>query len=309
MVAVVTGAGGGLGRAHALALAARGAAVVVNDVGTSVVGEGRSTGTAEAVAEEIRVAGGEALAETSSVADDGGAEAIIEQALASFGRVDVVVNNAGIARPAALRATSSDDLRAEAGVHLIGTAHLLRAAWPALVQSGRGRIINTTSGVGLFGMAGAGGYAAAKMAVVGLTRTAALEGRRHGIHANAIAPIARTRMAGDVFGDLTPHLDPELVSAVVVWLAGAGCEVTGQVFSAGGGRVARIVVGVGPGIYDERLTAESLDERAEELLGDAALVIPADAMEEVALIRTWRDDDRGAGHQDAAASGRSAEGR
>ena len=232
--AVISGAGRGLGRAHAVLLAARGARVVVADVARDASG----VALAELVAKEIVTLGGEAVACVGSVADAGDVERIVMTARAAYGGVDVVVNNAGIARPASLRTVTLEALHEELAVHTLGTILLTQAAWMDLGRSGHGAVVNTTSGVGLFGLAGAIGYSAAKMAVIGATKVMALEGERHGIRVNAIAPMARTAMAGETFGDLTPVLHPDLVASVVAWLAHPSCSLNGEVISAGGGRVA-----------------------------------------------------------------------
>jgi NAD(P)-dependent dehydrogenase (short-subunit alcohol dehydrogenase family) len=215
------------------------------------------------------------------------AERIIAAARAAYDGVDIVVNNAGIALPAPLHSLSHDALQDELQVHAVGTILVTQAAWADLRLSGHGAVVNTTSGVGLFGLPGATGYAAAKMAVVGATKVAALEGARHGIRVNAVAPMARTEMAGDVFGDLTPVLDPELVSSVVAWLAHPSCTLNGEVISAGGGRVARVAIEVGAGAFAERLTPEQVATLAPGFLAQPTSGLPH-AMAETDLIRAWR---------------------
>ena len=283
--AIVTGAGRGLGRAHALLLASRGAAVVVNDVGVSVAGTGQAAGPAESVVEEILAAGGRAVADTHSVSEPDAGATLVELARSSFGSVDIIVNNAGIARPAPVQHINPADVIEEMEVHLIGPMSLLAAAWSDLKDSGTGRVVNTASGVGAFGLAGAAGYAAAKAAVMGFTRTAALEGARHGIAVNGVAPIAQTRMAGATFGDLSAHLDPDLVASVVLWLCHPTCPANGETFSAGGGRVARIIVAPTRGIHVKGLSAEDVAAAAPALLADLAAIEMADAMTETELIR------------------------
>jgi NAD(P)-dependent dehydrogenase (short-subunit alcohol dehydrogenase family) len=285
--AIVTGAGRGLGRAHAMLLAERGARVVIADVGRD-----ESAGAlAELVAEEIAALGGEAVACVGSVADADDVERIVETARSAYGAVDVLVNNAGIARPAPVRSVTVDALEEEFAVHTIGTIAMTKAAWTDLRESATGSVVNTTSGVGLFGMAGALGYAAAKMAVIGATKVMALEGARHGIRVNAIAPMARTDMAGDVFTDLTPILDPELVSSVVVWLAHPSCALSGEVISAGGGRVARVAIQVGEGILIDGLTPEDVDRCAPDFLDQPTMDI-TDALAEADVIRRLRSATR-----------------
>jgi NAD(P)-dependent dehydrogenase (short-subunit alcohol dehydrogenase family) len=175
----------------------------------------------------------------------------------------------------------------ELAVHTLGTILMTQAAWMDLRQSGRGAVVNTTSGVGLFGLAGAIGYAAAKMAVVGATKVMALEGKHYGIRVNAIAPMARTAMAGEVFGDLTPVLHPELVSSVVAWLAHPSCSLTGEVLSAGGGRVARVAIQVGDGTFADGLTPEDVSSQAPAFLSQPTVDL-VDAMAEADLIKARR---------------------
>ncbi|MEO6157627.1 MAG: SDR family NAD(P)-dependent oxidoreductase [Ilumatobacteraceae bacterium] len=274
--AVVTGAGRGLGRAHAILLAARGAQVVVADIRM-----------ADEVADEIVALGGEAIGVAGSVADGADVERLMATARTAFGPIDIVVNNAGISRPEPLSSLSLDNLQAELSIHLLGTIRVTQAAWKDLRASAWGAVINTTSGVGLFGLPGASSYAAAKMGIIGATRSLALEGARHGVRVNAIAPIARTAMAGDVFADLTPVLDPELVSSVVVWLAHPSCTLSGQVLSAGGGRVARVAIEVGIGELVDDLTPEDVATIAPRVLAQPSIAM-SDAMAEVDLIRQLR---------------------
>ena len=263
-VAIVTGGGRGLGRAHCLALAADGAAVVVNDPGAGLHGEstGESTGQtpAESVVAEITAAGGRAVADHSSVTDWVATEKLIARAAAEFGRLDVVVNNAGILRDKMLFSMTEDDFDAVIAVHLKGTFAMTRHAcayWRDAAKSGErlgGRIINTTSGTGLFGTVGQANYGAAKAGIVSLTTITALEMARYGVTANAISPIARTRMTdgipgvavrNPVPGDRVPEgfdpQDPANASGLVVYLASdASAWLTGQVFRVHGHRVQRL---------------------------------------------------------------------
>src|SRR6185437_6308184 len=193
-VAIVTGAGNGLGRAHALELASRGARVVVNDTGGDVEGNGLGSSVAQAVVDQIAAAGGEAVADHHSVADPAGAQAIVQAALDTFGQLDIVVNNAGILRDGSFAKLTPDRVDPVFDVHLRGAFHVTRPAWEIMRGRKYGRIINTSSGSGLFGNYGQANYAAAKMGLIGLTRVLAIEGERLGIRVNAIAPIARSRM-------------------------------------------------------------------------------------------------------------------
>lgn len=282
-VAVVTGAGRGLGRSYALLLAARGASVVVNDIGTDLFGSDPSDDPAREVAAEIAAAGGVARADTTSVATTEGATAIVETAVREFGRLDIVVNNAGTTGKSEFASLADERLAITLASHLLGSLAICRAAWPGMIRQEYGRIINTTSAVGFFGMREATAYAAAKMAVYGVTRCLALEGEPHGIRVNAVAPIAETRMARGVYGPLGPKLTPDLVAAVVAMLAHEDCPVSGRVLSAGGGRVAEIFVAASQGYFDAGLTPESVREHLAEVLDPAGYAVPGDAMAEVEI--------------------------
>jgi NAD(P)-dependent dehydrogenase (short-subunit alcohol dehydrogenase family) len=261
-VAVITGAGGGLGRSHALELARRGAHVVVNDLGGAVDGTGGSASAAEQVVAEIRAAGGEAIANTDSVATPDGGAAIVECALDTFGRVDIVVNNAGILRDAAFKNVTPALLDAVIDVHLKGAFNVLRTAWPRLREQNYGRVVNTSSGSGLFGNFGQSNYGAAKAGLMGLTRVLSIEGARNNVMANAIAPIAHTRMTE---GQIDESMAPELISPLVAYLCHASCAVTGQAYSVGGGRVSRVFLGMTTGVTDSALTAETVADRIDEI--------------------------------------------
>ncbi|MET0739919.1 MAG: SDR family NAD(P)-dependent oxidoreductase [Acidimicrobiales bacterium] len=239
-VAVVTGAGRGIGRAHALLLAERGASVVVNDLGGSMEGEGADVGPAVAVAEEIAAAGGAAVADGSDVSTPDGGQALIDAAVEQFGRLDVLVNNAGIMRWAGLPEVDTVDLERHLAVHVGGSFNTTRAAWPHLVDQGYGRIVMTTS-AGFFGLPKNLAYATAKGGVIGLTRSLSTAGARHGIKVNLIAPAAVTRMAGPAT-DETPPMPPEHVAPMVAFLAHEDCPVTGEIYAAGAGRFARIFI-------------------------------------------------------------------
>jgi len=247
-VAVVTGAGGGLGRSHALLMASRGAKVVVNDLGGTRDGSGGGSEMADAVVTEIIDAGGEAVANYDGVHTWEGGEAIVQTALDAFGRVDIVVNNAGILRDTSFAKLEQDQLDLVLKVHLYGAFHVARAAWNHLKQQGYGRIINTSSGSGLYGNFGQSNYSAGKMGQVGLTRTLAIEGAKYGITANVIAPAATSRMTEDIFPpQLLEKLEPEYVSPLVVYLASEACTDTGRIYSVGGGYVARVAILEGEG--------------------------------------------------------------
>ena len=271
-VAIVTGAGGGLGREHALLLASRGAKVLVNDLGGTRDGEGGGSEMADAVVTEIRDAGGEAIANYASVADADGATSMVNDALHEWGRIDVVVNNAGILRDVSFANLTTEALDAVLKVHLYGTFHVSMAAWPHLKEQGYGRIVNTTSGSGMYGNFGQSNYAAAKAGITGLSRTLAHEGRKYGIGVNVIAPVAASRMTEDIMPDqLLELLQPENVSGLVTYLCSEACTTTGEIFSVGGGYVARIAIVEGEGVaFDHTPTPEEIADRFDEIreLGD-----------------------------------------
>ncbi len=248
-VAIVTGAGGGLGRQHALLLASRGAKVVVNDLGGGRDGSGGGSQMADQVVQEIVDAGGQAVADYDGVHTWEGGQRIVQTAIDAFGRVDIVVNNAGILRDVSFAKLEEEQLDLVLKVHLYGAFHVTRAAWPHLREQGYGRVINTTSGSGLYGNFGQSNYSAAKLGQVGLTRTLAHEGAKYGINANVIAPIAKSRMTEDVMPEqLLERLEPEYVSPLVGYLASETCQDTGRIYSVGGGYIARVAILEGEGV-------------------------------------------------------------
>jgi len=283
-VAIVTGAGGGLGRAHALLLATRGALVVVNDLGGAVDGSGGSASPAEQVVEEIKAAGGEAVADANSVATPEGGEAIVQTAVDTFGRIDIVVNNAGILRDKAFHNMTDDLVQPVLDVHLRGAFNVTRPAWGRMREQGYGRVVNTASSAGILGNFGQASYGAAKMGLVGLTQVLAIEGARYNISANAISPIARTRMTEEVLGNLVEYVDPAAVSPVVAWLVHEDCPVSGNVYSVGGGRVARFFVGLTPGYLDKDLTPEAVRDHFDEINDPDGYVILDQATDELKIL-------------------------
>ncbi|MBX6384392.1 MAG: SDR family oxidoreductase [Microbispora sp.] len=268
-VAIVTGAGHGLGRSHALLLARRGAKVVVNDLGGALDGSGASSGPAQEVAELIVKNGGEAVASTDNVATPEGAEAIVRTALDAFGRVDVVVNNAGILRDRSFGKMTVEEFDAVIAVHVRGSFLVGRAAFPHMKEQAYGRIVNTSSPAGLYGNFGQANYSTAKMGLVGFTKTLAIEGARANIKANAIAPVAWTRMTETLLpAEFESKFTPERVSPLVAYLAHESCETTGEVFSVGAGRVARVFVAEGPGWRTDDLTIEAIRDNWEAIMAE-----------------------------------------
>jgi NAD(P)-dependent dehydrogenase (short-subunit alcohol dehydrogenase family) len=272
-VVVVTGAGGGLGRCHALEFARRGAQVVVNDVGASVDGTSQSSSAAQAVVDEIVASGGSAVANTDSVATPDGGRAIIGTAVDAFGRVDVLVNNAGILRDAAFKNMTAEQVDAVIDVHLRGAFHVTSAAWPVMREQNYGRIVMTTSGSGLFGTFGQANYGAAKTGLVGLMNVLAIEGQRNGILVNAISPIARTRMTENTMADLVKDASPEQVTPVVVYLAHEQCDRTAHIYRVGGAHVSRVFLAETAGIDEPGLTAESMAANIERIDDPAQFTI------------------------------------
>ena len=257
-VAVITGAGGGLGRSHALELARRGASVVVNDLGGALDGQGSSASAAQRVADEITTLGGVAVANHDSVATPEGGEAIIQTAIDAFGRVDVLINNAGILRDKAFHKMDADVINQVIDVHLKGAFFVTQPAFRRMREQRYGRIISTSSASGLFGNFGQANYGAAKAGLAGLTRVLAIEGAEHGIAANAIAPIASTRMTEGILGDLSPRVSPSSVSPLVAYLASEECSVNGHIYSVAGGRIARIFIGETEGLVLAENSAEAI---------------------------------------------------
>lgn len=236
---IVTGAGRGLGRAHALRLAESGALVVVNDPGVGREGGGSDSSPAEDVVREIRAAGGTAVADHHDISTEDGARAVVQTALDAFGRVEVLVNNAGILRDSTFHKMTVDQWMAVCKVHLDGTALVTHTAWPLMREQKYGRIVVTTSGAGLYGNFGQANYAAAKMGVVGMINTLALEGARYGIRCNAIAPVAMTRMTDGLL-DSTNDLDPRWVASAVGWLCTEECELSGEIVRVNGPHFSRV---------------------------------------------------------------------
>src|SRR3954447_2315053 len=283
-VAIITGAGGGLGRSHALELAKRGALVVVNDLGGSVDGQGGSHTAAQQVVDEIKAAGGEAVPNYDSVATPEGGANIVKTAVDSFGRIDIIVNNAGILRDASFKNMTPDTLNPVLDVHLRGAFYVTQPAWSIKRDQGYGRIVNTASGAGVFGNFGQTNYGAAKMGLVGFTRVLAVEGAKNNIKANAIAPVAKTRMTEELLGAMADKLDPAYITPIVAWLAHEDCPVSGEVYSCGGGHVARVFLGVTPGYtHTEELSVEDVRDNFEAIREEDGYSVPANLTDEMML--------------------------
>jgi NAD(P)-dependent dehydrogenase (short-subunit alcohol dehydrogenase family) len=282
-VAIITGAGGGLGRSHALELAKRGALVVVNDLGGSTDGVGHSETAAQKVVDEIKAAGGEAVANYDSVATPEGGANIVKTAVDTFGSVHIIINNAGILRDTSFKNMDADHLNPVLDVHLKGAFHVTQPAWQIMRDQSYGRIINTSSGAGVFGNFGQTNYGAAKMGLVGFTRVLSVEGGKNNIKANAIAPVALTRMTEDILGPLADKLGPEYITPVVTYLAHEDCEVSGEIYTVGGGHVARVFIGVAPGYTDANLSAESVRDHLAEIRDETGYEVPANLNEEMML--------------------------
>ena len=303
---VVTGAGNGLGRAHTLEFARRGATVVVNDYGGQIDGTGASRNDADRVVGEIEDAGGRAVPSYESVATREGGDAIVATAMREFGRLDAVVNNAGILRNESFAEMTREQLTGVLDTHLLGAFHVSQPAFRVMRDAGYGRFVFTSSGSGLFGLRHQANYASAKAGIAGLSSVVALEGAPFGILSNVIAPTAMTRIAAGMRpddigeddlarsgrGDLDIELPsaPEYVTPLVVYLASVGCDVTQQIFSASGGRFARVFVGVTRGWYgplDQPASAEDVRDHLDEISDRSEYQIPVTVFDEAGGIREW----------------------
>lgn len=264
-VAVITGAGRGLGRAYALLLASRGAKVVVNDPGGSLTGDGTDSAPAQAVVDEIVSAGGQAVAVTDSVATADGGQAIIDTAVDRFGRIDILIHNAGTVRRGSLKELTYDDFDAVLDVHLRGAFHVVRPAFPLMCDAGYGRVVLTSSIGGLYGNHQVANYAAAKAGILGLCNVVALEGAAEGVSCNAIVPGAVTRMAEGLDTSAYPPMGADLVAPAVGWLSHESCSVTGEFFVAIAGRLARAVIAESAGVYQPSWTVEEVGEQMDRI--------------------------------------------
>ncbi|HEX5095979.1 MAG TPA: SDR family NAD(P)-dependent oxidoreductase [Acidimicrobiia bacterium] len=271
-VAVVTGAGRGIGRAYAHLLAALGAEVVVNDLGSSMEGDGVDAGPAFEVVAEISAAGGTALADTNDVSTPAGAHALVDWAVAEYGRIDALINNAGIMRWAGMPDVDAAQLDQHLAVHVGGSFNTTRAAWPHMVEQGYGRIVMTTS-AGVFGLPKNTAYATAKGGVIGLARSLATAGAQHGIKVNVIAPAAYTRMAR---GPDAGGMQPELVAPMAAFLAHEDCPVNGEIYLAGAGRFSRIFLATTEGYVNNAATIEDVARHWTEINDETGYAVPAD---------------------------------
>ncbi|WP_319453944.1 MULTISPECIES: SDR family NAD(P)-dependent oxidoreductase [unclassified Mycobacterium] len=300
-VAIVTGAGRGLGRAHALLLAERGACVVVNDVGSSVTGGGTDGSAAESVAAEIREQGGQAIANVDSVATADGGAAIVAAAVDTWGRVDVVVNNAGTVDDALFDDMTGQRVEPLIDVHLKGAFFVTRPAWKVMRERGYGRVVNTTSAAGILGSPRMSNYGSAKTGLIGFTRVLAAEGTELGIKVNAVAPIANTRMlersmasvaeladpaalasAQALMQPFFEKIDPALVAPVVAFLAHADCPVTGELYTAGAGQVSRFFIGRTKGFHHPALSLEDVAANLDVIRDETGYTVPSGPADEMA---------------------------
>ena len=263
-VAVITGAGRGLGREYARLLAAKGAKVVVNDTGVSVKGEGADAGPAELVAGEIAASGGDAVACTESVATPSGGKAIIQAALDRYGRIDILIHNAGNVRYGSLEEITHEDFEAVVDVHLMGAFNVVRSAFPVMCKAGYGRIVLTSSIGGIYGTHNVVNYGVSKAGTIGLNNVIAIEGAAKGVKSNIILPGAVTRLADGLDVSQYPPMGPELVAPVVGWLAHESCSITGEMLISMAGRVARAFIAETEGVYQP---SWSIDEVAERIDG------------------------------------------
>ncbi|OBJ37232.1 short-chain dehydrogenase [Mycobacterium colombiense] len=299
-VAVITGAGGGLGKQYALLLASRGARVVVNDLGGSVTGGGTDSRAADTAAAEIRDLGGDAVADSHSVTSPEGGQAIIDTALNAWGRVDIVINNAGIVGDAPFEDMTAERFEPLLDVHLKGAFYVTRPAWKAMREQGYGRILHTCSAAGILGAAGMSNYGSAKTGLIGLTRVLAAEGADHNIKVNALAPIAYTRMLAhsvdgaaqpddpaaqavldDLVGQYLQKLDPALVAPVAAFLTHRDCPVSGEIYTVGAGHVSRFFIGRTKGFYRPGLSIEDVRDHLAEIRDETGYTVPGGTADEM----------------------------
>ncbi len=291
--AVITGAGGGLGRTYAIDLGRRGANVVVNDLGGAADGTGAGSSMADAVVKEIREAGGNAVANYDSVSTPEGGEAIVKSALDNFGGVDVVINNAGILRDKTFAKLTPEELEIVLDVHLKGAFFVSQPAFRQMKDAGYGRFLFTASAAGIFGNFGQTNYGAAKMGLVGLSNVLALEGAKYDIRSNVIAPIAKTRLTESLLGPAADNLDPHCVTPLSVYLVSEASQVSHEIFSVGGGRFARIFVGLTPGWTKGAgavVDAEDVQAHIEQIRAPEGYIIPGSIADEMkAMMEAFKE--------------------
>ena len=285
-VAIVTGAGGGLGREHALALAARGAKVVVNDLGGARDGSGGSATAAEAVVAEIEAAGGEAMANAASVTDAAAVQAMVDEVMAKWGRVDILVNNAGVLRDKTFAKMDPADFEFVVKVHLTGSAFATKAAWETMREQGYGRILMTASSTGLFGNFGQANYGAAKLGLAGLTKTLYLEGAKYNVRVNTIAPVAGTRMTEDIFPEAAFALfKPEAVAPAALYLVSEDSP-TNAIVGAGAGvfHATYVTMTKGVRLQGDELTPEGIAAHWEQITDRSGEIVPQSGGEQAQVI-------------------------
>ena len=286
-VAIVTGAGNGLGRAHALLLASRGARVVVNDPGGAVDGKGGDHAAADKVVAEIKAAGGQAVPNYDSVAEPATAANIVKTAVDSFGAIDIVVNNAGVLRDKTFHNMTVEDFDFVVKVHFLGTAYVTHAAWPIMRAKAYGRVVVTSSNSGIYGNFGQANYGGAKLAVVGFMNALRLEGQKYNVLVNALAPVAGTRMTESLMTpEMLARLDPAFVSPMVAYLCSEQCQRTGEIWSAGAGAFARIEYREAPGlrIQGRAPTVEDVADNIEKIADLSTNRVFRTSSEEVAAV-------------------------
>ncbi len=285
-VAIVTGAGGGIGRTYVLDLARRGAQVVVNDLGGSVDGSGGEHAAAQKVVDEITAAGGEAVANYDSVSTPEGGASIVKTAVEAFGKVDIVINNAGILRDKSFLKLEWADLDAVLDVHLKGAFYVSQPAFAVMKENGYGRFVFTASNA-TFGNFGQTNYGAAKAGLIGLSNVLAVEGARAGILSNVIMPVARTRMTEELLGAFADTLDPELITPMVTYLCSEACTTTHGAFSAAGGRYAKVFTGLAPGWFagkEASVSAEDIATNFEQISKEEGYIVPQSTTDEIMAI-------------------------
>jgi NAD(P)-dependent dehydrogenase (short-subunit alcohol dehydrogenase family) len=288
-VAIVTGAGGGLGKTYALEFARRGAKVVVNDLGGAKDGTGASASMADQVVKEIEEAGGTAVSNHDSVSTPEGGESIVQTALDNFGKVDVVINNAGILRDKTFAKLTPEELEIVIDVHLKGAFFVSQPAFRNMKDNGYGRFVFTASAAGIFGNFGQTNYGAAKMGLVGLSNVLAVEGAKYDIKSNVIAPIAKTRLTENLLGPLADSLAPDCVTPLVTFLASEACQQTHEIYSVGGGRFARIFVGACPGWMapdgaGSVVSAEDVQSHLDQIRAEEGYIVPNSIADEMGMI-------------------------